>query len=195
MTTVLHCTEPFIIYCYNLALLPLIVCLGRFHIACRYILTVWHLHQGVSSLVQGLEHWIFIRTDQVQIPWKAGNFFSYASFLCCDFHVIRWGLVRDRTLFSQKWLCIIINEDFLEKGECYDLALLPLIICLGRFRIACRYIFTLWWLHQGVDSLAQWLEHWIFIRTDQVQIPRKAGNFFSYASFLCCDFQVIKCPR
>ena len=22
------------------------------------------------------------------------NFFSYASFLCCDFHVVRWGLVR-----------------------------------------------------------------------------------------------------
>ena len=25
----------------------------------------------------------------------------------------------------------------------YDLTLLPLIICLGRFRIACRYIFNL----------------------------------------------------
>ena len=32
------------------------------------------------------------------------------------------------------------NDDFLEKGECYDLVLLPSIICLGRFRIACRLI-------------------------------------------------------
>ena len=51
--------------------------------------------------------------------------------------------------------------DFLEKGECYGLTLLPSIICLGRLRIACRYIFNLWHLREGVDSLAQWLEHWI----------------------------------
>ena len=42
---------------------------------------------------------------------------------------------------------------------CYDLALLPSIICLGRFGIACRYIFSLSQLRQGVDFLAQWLEH------------------------------------
>ena len=66
------------------------------------------------------------------------DFFSCASFLCYDFHVVRWRLVRDWTILRRKWLHIIIN-DFLEKGECYDLALLPLIISLGRLCIACRY--------------------------------------------------------
>ena len=52
----------------------------------------------------------------------------------------------------RKWLCIIIKYDFLEKGECYDLALQTSVICLGRLRIACRYIFSLCQLLQGVDS-------------------------------------------
>ena len=43
----------------------------------------------------------------------------------------------------RKWLHVIINDDFLEKGECYDRALLPSIICLGRLRIASKYIFNL----------------------------------------------------
>ena len=47
---------------------------------------------------------------------------------------------------------------------CYDLSL----ICLVRLHIACRYIFNLCQLGQRVDSLAQWLEHWIFIGTDQL---------------------------
>ena len=68
----------------------------------------------------------------------------------------------------RKWLVVIINDDFLEEGECYDRALLPSIICLGRLRIASKYIFNLWQLRQGVDSLAQWLEHWIFNREDRV---------------------------
>ena len=41
---------------------------------------------------------------------------------------------------------------------------------LGRLRIACRYIFNLCQLHQGADSLAQRLEHWIFIWEDRVRI-------------------------
>ena len=123
-------------------------------------------------MAQWLEHWIFIRTDRVRIPRQTGNCFSYTSFLCCDFHVVRWELVRDRTLFSRKWLRVIINDDILEKGECYDLALLPSIIYLGRLRIACMYIFNLLQLRQGVESLEQWLQHWIFIRTDRVRIPR-----------------------
>ena len=53
----------------------------------------------------------------------------------------------------------------------YGLALLPSIICLGRLRIASKYIFNLWQLRQGVDSLAQWLEHWIFNQEDLVRIP------------------------
>ena len=46
-------------------------------------------------------------------------------------------------------------------------------------------------LRQGVNSLAQWLEHWIFNREDQVRIPQEAGNFFSYALFLCY-FHVVR---
>ena len=77
----------------------------------------------------------------------------------------------------RKWLHVIINDDFLE-GECYDRALLPSIICLGRLRIASKYIFNLWQLRQWVDSLAQWLEHWIFIREDPGSIPMKGGIIF-----------------
>ena len=118
-------------------------------------------------------------------------FFSYASFLCYDFHVVRWGLVRDRTI-RRKWLHVIINDDFLEEGECYDRALIPSIICLGRLRIASKYIFNLWQLRQGVDSLAQWLEYWIFNREDWVRFPGKTEYFFSYASFLCYGFHVVR---
>ena len=152
--------------CYGLALLPLIICLGSLHIACRYIFNLWQLCQGVDSLTQWLEHLIFIQTDWFQIPRQVGNFFSYVSFLCYDFHVVRWegggggGPIQVRTLFNRKWLRVIINDDFLEKGECYDLALLPSIIHLGRLCIASRYIFNFWQLRQLVDSLAQWLEHW-----------------------------------
>ena len=178
--------------CYNRAPLPSIICLGRLRIASKYIFHLWQLPQGVNSLAQWLERWIFIREDQVWIPQSAGNFFSYASFLCYVFHVVRWGLVRDWTLLSRKWLHVIINDDFLEKGECYDRAPLPSIICLGRLRIASKYIFNFWQLRQGVDSLVQWLEHWILNREDQVWFPREAGNFFSYASFLCYDFHVIR---
>ena len=92
----------------------------------------------------------------------------------------------------RKWLHVIINDDFLEKGECYERALLPSIICLGRLRIASKYIFTLWQLRQGVDSLAQWLEHWIFNREDRVRFPGKTEYFFSYASFLCYGFHVVR---
>ena len=87
-----------------------------------------------------MEHSIFIRADRLRIPRQAGIFSSDASFLCYDYHVVRWGPSRDWTLFRRKWLGVIINDDFLEKGECYGLALLPSIICLGRFRMACRYI-------------------------------------------------------
>ena len=92
----------------------------------------------------------------------------------------------------RKWLHVIINDDFLKEGECYDRALLPSIICLGRLRIASKYIFNLWQLRQGVDSLAQWLEHWIFNREDRVRFSGKTEYFFSYASFLCYGFHVVR---
>ena len=59
-------------------------------------------------------------------------------------------------------------------------------------RIASKYIYNLWQLRQGVDSLAQWLEHWIFNREDRVRIPGKTGYFFSYALFLCYNYHVVR---
>ena len=55
----------------------------------------------------------------------------------------RKGLIVRRNGFL-----VIINDDFLEEGECY-----------GRYstlRIAYRFISNLLQLRQGVDSLAQW---------------------------------------
>ena len=87
-------------WCFERALLPSIFCLGRLCIASKYIFNLWQLRQGVDSLAQWLEHWIFYREDRVRIPrWEI--FFSYASFLCYDFHVVRWGLVRDKTLYAE----------------------------------------------------------------------------------------------
>ena len=173
-------------------LLPSIICFGRLRIASKYIFNLWQLHQGVESLAQWLEHWIFIREDRVRFPRQALDLFSYASFLCYGFNVVRWGLIRDWTLLSRKWLHVIINDDFLEKGECYGPTLLPSIICFGRLCIASKYIFNLRQLRQGVDSLAQWLEHWIFIREDRVRFPWQAWDLFSYASFLCYGFNVVR---
>ena len=178
--------------CYDRALLPLIIYLSRLRIASNNIFNLWQLRQGVDSLAQWLEHWIFNREDRVRFPGKTEYFFSYASFLCYGYHVIRWGLIRNWTLLSRKWLHVIINDDFLEKGECYDRALLPSIICLSRLRIASNCIFNLWQLCQGVDSLAQWLEHWIFNREDRVRFPGKTEYFFSYASFLCYGYHVVR---
>ena len=104
-------------YCYDLALQPSIICLGIFRIACRCIFNLWHLRQGVDSLAQWLEHWVFIREDRVRIQRRAGNFFSYASFFCYGFHVVRWELVWDWTLLHRKSLRVIKNDEFLEKGE------------------------------------------------------------------------------
>ena len=87
--------------CYDRALLPSIICLGRLRIASKYIFNLWQLRQGVDSLAQWLEHWIFNREDRVRFPREAGIFFSYASFFCYDFHVVRWGLVRDWTLYAE----------------------------------------------------------------------------------------------
>ena len=89
-----------------------------------------------KSFSQRLEHWISIRTNRVRIPRKAENFITYGSLLSYDFHVVRWWLVGD-SLFRQKRLHIIINDDLLER------AVLRSIICLGRLRVAWSYIFNL----------------------------------------------------
>ena len=87
--------------CYDRSLLPSIICLGRLRIASKYIYNLWQLRQRVDSLAQWLEHWIFNREDRVRFPGKTEYFFSYASFLCYGFHVVRWGLVRDWTLYAE----------------------------------------------------------------------------------------------
>ena len=61
----------------------------------------------------------------------------------------------DWTFLRRKWLRVIINDDFLEKGECFDLALLPSIICLGRLRIDCMYIFNLYVYIQSLTTASR----------------------------------------
>ena len=43
--------------------------------------------------------------------------------------------------------------------------------------------------------MAQWLEHWIFNREDRVRFPGKTDYFFSYASFLCYCFRVVRVSK
>ena len=126
------------------------------------------------------------------IPRKDGIFFQLCFIPLLRLSCRKMGAKPGLDFIRRKWLHVIINDDFLEKGECYDRALLPSIICLGRLRIASKYIFNLWQLRQGVDSLAQWLEHWIFIQEDRVRFPGKTEYFFSYASFLCYGFHVVR---
>ena len=114
-----------------------------------------------GSVVRALD---FFRTDRVWIPWQAGNLFSYAWFLSYDFHVVKWGLVRDWTTSSKmashhhKWW-LPWKEGVLRPSSPTS------IVCLGRLCIASRYICNLWQLRQWADSLGQWIEHWIFIQT------------------------------
>ena len=178
--------------CYDRALLPSIICLGRLRIASKYIFNLWQLRQGVDSLAQWFEHWIFIREDRVRFPRKAWKFFQLCFIPLLRLSCRKMGAHPRLDFIRQKWLHVIINDDFLEMGECYDRALLPSIICLGRLCIASKYIFNLWQLRQGVDSLAQWLEHWIFNREDRVRFPGKTEYFFSCALFLCYDYHVVR---
>ena len=137
------------------------------------------MRQEVDSLAQRLEHGIFIQVDRIDF-----FFSSFASFLCYNFHEEGWGLIRHWTLLRRKWLCVIINDDFLEEGECYGLSILHSITCLGRFRIACRFIFNLWRLRQGVDFLAQWLEHRFFAQAYRFWSPWQVGIFFFQLCFI-----------
>ena len=160
------------------ALLPSIICLGRLCIASKYIFNLWQLRQRVDSLAQWLEHWLFNREDRVRFLRQAWKFFQLSFIPLLRLSFRKMGSRPRLDFIRRKWLHVIINDDFLEEGECYDRALLPSIICLGRLRIASKYIYNLWQLRQGVDSLAQWLEHWIFNLEDRVRFPRQAWEFF-----------------
>ena len=151
----LHCIIKYP-SCYDLALLPLIICLGS--IAWKCIFNFWQLRKGIDPWLSDLSAFGFLSGETSFESHDRRDIFisvlyPLLRFLC----KMGAGMRLDR-----KWLCVIINDDFLEKGKCYDLALLPSIICLGRLRIACSY----------VDSLAQWLEHGTFIREHQVRFPR-----------------------
>ena len=117
------------VYCYEWPLLPSIIYLGRLCIASRFIFNLWQLRQGVNSLAQWLEHWIFVQTTGVQTP---PGFIPVLRLSCR-----KMGL----NLILQK-----------EEGVCYEWPFIPSIIYLGRLRIASRFIFNLWQLCQGVDS-------------------------------------------
>ena len=79
-----------------------------------------------------------------------------------------------RHIFSTKKYWFFLSSP---QTLCYGLSLLPLIICLGRFCIACRYIFNLWQLCQGVDSLALWLENWFLFRQTRFKSHHKREIF------------------
>ena len=170
-------------YCYDRALLPSIICLGRLRIASKYIFNLRQLRQRVDSLAQWLEHWIFNREDLFRFPRQAWKFFQLCFIPLLRLLCRKMGARPWLDFIRRKWLHVIINDDFLEEGECYDRALLPSIICLGRLRIASKYIFNLWQLRQRVDSLAQWLEHWIFNRENRVRFLRQAWKFFQLCFF------------
>ena len=94
-------------------------------------------------MAQWLEHWIFNLEDPGSIPRKDGIFFQLCFIPLLRLSCRKMGARPGLDFIRLKWLHVIINDDFLEEGECYERALLPSIICLGRLRIASKYIFTL----------------------------------------------------
>ena len=81
--------------------------------------------------------------DRVRFPRKAWKFFQLCFIPLLRLSCRKMGARPGLDFIHRKWLHVIINDDFLEKRECYDRALLPSIICLGRLRIASKYIFNL----------------------------------------------------
>ena len=94
-------------------------------------------------MAQWLEHWIFIRIDRVRIPQWAENFFQLCFVPLLRLSCRKMGARPGLDYISPKMASRHLNDDFLEKGECYDLAILSSIICPGMLRIACRYILNL----------------------------------------------------
>ena len=74
---------------------------------------------------------------------KCGIFFQLCFIPLLRLSCRKMGVRPGLDFIRRKWLHVIINHDFLEKGECHGLALLPSIICLGRLRIASKYIYNL----------------------------------------------------
>ena len=119
------------------------------------------LRQGVDSLAQWLKHLIFNSPDVFQ---------TMHNFLVTNFHIRKMGALRkwSNESFKNDFL-IIINDNSLEIGVWY----VPLHHSVIRnytrrseWQITCCVVrlFDSDILRQGVDSLAQWLEHWISTR-------------------------------
>ena len=91
--------------------------------------------------------------------------------------VARWGLVRDCTLHDANlaFKSSYLNDDFFEEVE-YQGGVLRSITPTSGYRP---------WqiMHQGVDFLAQWTEHWIFTQVASVRIPSMTATFFLCALY------------
>ena len=77
-----------------------------------------------------VENWINDPAARVRFPPKSWDFFQpnlLCFVLCCGFHVVRWGLSprldlilrRNGLILRRNGFQVIINDDFLEEGECY----------------------------------------------------------------------------
>ena len=73
-------------------------------------------------MAQWLEHWIFIREDPGSIPTKGGIFFQLCFIPLLRLSCRKMGARPGLDFIRRKWLHVIINDDFLEKGECYERA-------------------------------------------------------------------------
>ena len=83
----------------------------------------------ISSLSQGNFVGLYYNAfTQIHSYWPSYKAEVCRSFLCYGFHGVRLGLVLDWTVLLRKWLRVIINDDFHEKGECYSLRLSALQI-------------------------------------------------------------------
>ena len=83
-------------------------------------------------------------------------------FFSCALHLLRLTSEIGFYFAINKWLSIIINDDFLEVGEFY---------CVR------------------VNSLAQWLEYWSSTGMPWVRFPARA---FLAVLYICCGFHVIR---
>ena len=100
----------------------------------------------------------------------------------------------DRSLFSRKWLRVIINDDLLDEGECYDLALLPSIICLGRLRIAYIYIQSLT-TTSGSRLFGSMVRVLDFYPGGRGSNPTIGETFFQLCVIPLLDFHVVRVLR
>ena len=105
------------------------------------------------------------------------------------FSRLSWFLSPQKGIFSEHFILQFTDIFIYYKMHkkyffylfCYGLALLPLIICLGRLHIACRYIFTLWQLHQRVDSLSYDME----VVTKEWSIDEKISRLSGDSNPVC----------